>query len=256
MARSIDTAHSNLDSSHISHLPNPLTGPPSPPRSSPVLTSLHSHVDQAQDPIQVQKPDLESERSQVAIDEFDQDEFSGLLEDMDMLDVTDLMISHGPTPQPASFQGPGLDHELVYDQDQGSPSAYINNLGEDQESMRGQNQTQDQALTSHPHTPVHVYDESQELGEASFTGVRSGQAIVPPTPYPKRRRRIIEEDLSQLTNEETDAILKESSDGPKTAAETSQDINTHSACPSDKKQSTSRDPDTFTELSKESDLGS
>ncbi|KAF9942664.1 hypothetical protein BGZ67_000478 [Mortierella alpina] len=189
--RSIDTTHSaDLDASHIGQLPSPSKGPLSPPRSSPILDSLHSHVDQAHNPVQAQKPSLEPEHSQVAqiaIDEFDQDEFSGLLEDMDMTDTTDLTISHGPTSLPVCFQGFDSDQELVHNQDQGP---------------------------------------NQELGEATFSEMQPGQATVPPTPYPRRRRRIIEEDPSQTTSGEVDI-----SDGPKTTTELNQDINTFSAGP-------------------------
>ncbi|KAG9320541.1 hypothetical protein KVV02_002749 [Mortierella alpina] len=182
--KSIDTTHSaDLDASHIGQLPSPSKGPLSPPWSSAILDSLHSHVDQAHNPVQAQRLSLEPEYSQaaqIAIDEFDQDEFSGLLEEMDMTDTTDLTILHGPTLLPVCFQGLESDQELVHDQDQGP---------------------------------------TQEL-EATFSELQPGQATVPPTPYPRRRRRIIEEDPSQTTSGEVSI-----SDGPKTTTELNQDIN-------------------------------
>lgn len=231
--RSVDTAHSNtLDDSHISHLPDPLNGPPSPPRSSPVLNPLHSYVDQARSPIQAQKSSLQSEHSKIAIDEFDQDEFSGLLEDMDMSDIADLTISHGPTPIPACLKDPEANQKSVGDQGQGPLPACIKDPS-DQELVCDQSQTQELAATPHSQIPIRIYDDSQELGATSFPEMGPEQASVPPTPYPRRRRRIIEEEPSQVTEEEeeADTAPREISDSRTTVAEITQEHSTDSACP-------------------------
>ncbi|KAF9957837.1 hypothetical protein BGZ72_001305 [Mortierella alpina] len=230
--RSVDTTHSGtLDDSHLSHLSNLLNGPPSPPQSSPILETMHSPVDQAHTPVQGQKPDREPEFIQIAIDEFDQDEFSGLLEDMDMTDLSDLTTSHGPTPTLASFQGSESDQGRMRDQGYGSVPACIKDSRSNQESVREQTQPRKQTATPPPQILVHVYDESRKPSAPSFSEIQQSQATVPPTPYPRRRRRLIEEEPSQITSEEADVIQDERPQGDNTAVEISKDINTYAARP-------------------------